>query len=166
MATNVDDVLTTLFIEEHARLERIVAHRMRDPELAADVVSEAFIRLQKRMAEGWVADDPPAWLTRVALNLAYSEGRHRRAGRRVTERLRAPAESPQPDDAAIGRDRLSRVFSALGALTPDDRSIVLAAANGADSAALAKHFGSTVGGARVRLYRARRHLHTALGDPV
>lgn len=164
MSSAHDEVLTHLHEEHRARLERIVNRRVRDHELAADLVSEAFVRLHRQLAEGRTPDDPAAWLTRVALNLAASEGRHRQVAVRVTPRIPRPRELDAPDDQVIGRDLLRRVVDALAGLSGEDRSLVLAAAAGASGAHLAATHGTSTSGARVRLYRARRRLREAVPD--
>ena len=166
MSTTQDELLTLWHLEHRARIERIVVSRTRDPEFAADVVSEAFVRLHHRMTAGWTPDDPAAWLTRVALNLVASEGRHRQVVQRVAPRLIAQELSGPPDEEVIGRDLLQRVRDALSALSIEDRSLVLAAADGATGAVLGADHGCTAGGARVRLHRARRRLRDAVAEPA
>lgn len=161
MSTVADDVLTRWHLEQRQRIERIVTRRTGDPELAADLVSESFARLHQRMTTGWVPDDGPAWLTRVALNLATSEGRHAQVVARMAPRLATHPELDRPEDVAVGRDRLERVLAAMAGLSEEDRRLVLGAANGADGATLAERSGRSVGGARVRLCRARRRLRLA-----
>lgn len=164
MSGSTDELITTWHMEHRARLERILTHRTGDPELAADAVSEAFVRLHERLQSGFVPDDAAAWLTHVALNIAASEGRHRKVVQRVTPRLSPPRPMPAPEDEVIGRDLLRRVAAALTAMPASDRSIVLAAAGGASSAALGAASGCTVGGARVRLCRARGRLRDAVPE--
>lgn len=166
MASIDDEVLTRLHQEHRVRLERIVTNRLRDPEAAADVVSEAFIRLQGKLADGWVPDDAAAWLTRVALNLAASEGRHRQVVNRVTPRLAQPRMAEPLEDEVIGRDALAQVARALARLSRQDQSIVMAAAGGATGAMLGVSHGCSAGDARVRLHRARRRLREAVAAAV
>ena len=108
--------------------------------------------------------DPTAWLCRVACNLATSEGRHRQVVNRTAARIPPPRPADAPDDVAIGRDLLYRVLGAMAILPPDDRSLVMAAADGASAIRLADLTGGTAGTARVRLHRARRRLREAVAE--
>jgi RNA polymerase sigma-70 factor (ECF subfamily) len=162
MASIDDEVLTRLHEQHRARLERIITNRLRDPEAAADVVSEAFIRLQAKIADGWAPDDAAAWLTRVALNLAASEGRHRQVVSRAAPRLAQPRQAEPLEDEVLGRDALAQVARALAGLSRQDQSLVLEAAGGATGAMLGVSHGCSAGDARVRLHRARRRLRDAV----
>lgn len=162
MAPIEDEILSRLHEDHRARLERMVAGRLRDPEAAADIVSESFIRLHRKMSAGWTPDDPAAWLARVALNLAASEGRHRQVVNRVTPRIEAPRAADQPEDAVVGRDLLGLVGRVLAGMSGQERSLILAAAGGATGAMLGASHGCSAGDARVRLHRARRRLREAV----
>ena len=164
MTTAHDALLTDLHETHRARLERIVTNRLRDPEVAADVTSEAFIRLHRELRDGRVPDEPAAWLTRVALNLAASEGRHRQVVFRVQASATPPPPVPGPADEVVGRDLLRRVARAMAGLPSEDRDLVLAAAAGSSGADLGAERGLSAATARVRLFRARQRLRTAIGD--
>jgi RNA polymerase sigma-70 factor (ECF subfamily) len=160
----MDDPIERLHRSERARIERCVSHRTGDPELAADVVSEAFLRLHRQTLGGTPPDQPAAWLTRVALNLAMSEGRHRQVVNRLQGSLPQPRAEATPDEVVSGRELARRLGGAIAALDPVDRDLVLAAAAGATGASMASATGRSEVGVRTRLHRARRQLRMALAD--
>ena len=49
---DADSLLAQLHESHRHRLERMVDRRLRDPELAKDLVSEAFLRLNRRLRRG------------------------------------------------------------------------------------------------------------------
>jgi len=161
-----DDRLVQLHVEHRARLERIVNRRLRDPEVAADLVSEAFLRLHRRLATADEPQDPAAWLTRVAINLALSEGRHRQVVRRTADRLPRPPLATSAEDTVLEREASADLASALGRLSAPDRRLLLAAAAGASGAELAEGSGRTNGCVRTRLCRARQRLRVELAAPI
>jgi RNA polymerase sigma factor (sigma-70 family) len=163
---DADALLARLHETHRARLERIVDRRLRDPELAADLVSEAFLRLHKQLATGQTPEDPAAWLTRVAVNLALSEGRHRQVVRRTADRLPRPGWARAAEDEVVARDAVARLSAALAELSSGDRLLVVAAAGGASGAQLAAATGRTEGGVRTRLFRARQRLRLDLAEPA
>ncbi len=159
-----DDMLVQLHLGDRARIERSVARRTGDPELAADVVSEAFLRLHRQILAGDRPEQPAAWLMRVAFNLAMSEGRHRQVASRLQGSLPRPVPLASPDDVVSGRDLARQLGAAISALDPVDRDLVLAAAGGATSARMAAETGRTEVGVRTRLHRARRQLRMAMAN--
>lgn len=164
MTATHDALLTELHEAHRPRLERLLTSRLRDPDVAADLTSEAFIRLHRELGEGRVPDEPAAWLTRVALNLAASEGRHRQVVVRVQASTPPAPPAPGPADEVVGRDLVRRVARAIAGLPTQDRDLVLAAAAGSTGADLGAERGLTAATARVRLFRARQRLRAAVGD--
>jgi RNA polymerase sigma factor (sigma-70 family) len=164
MSTDVR--LVQLHLEQRARLERMVLYRLRDPDLAADLVSEAFLRLHRRLRDGVAPTDAVAWLTRVTINLALSEGRHRAVVQRTADRLPRPMADVGPEEVALGRERAAQLAVALDRLPRFDRQLLLAAADGATGSELAAASGRTEGCVRTRLHRARRRLRDELAVPA
>ncbi len=118
----------------HAHFHRLVRYLDRlsgDPELAADLVQEAFIKLHER---GSLPDRPEAWLITVAMNL-FRNARSTRARRR---RLLTPARAeasladpmPTPGQAVETADVGRRVRVALDRLGERERNILLLRAEG------------------------------------
>ena len=97
-----DDAFVQLFESEYQRLFRYLDRLAGDPDLAADLAQEAFIRLYRR---GAMPERPGVWLITVALNLfrnirSTSTRRSRLLmGTRATAALSpSPAPSEQEND--------------------------------------------------------------------
>jgi RNA polymerase sigma factor (sigma-70 family) len=154
-----------LFDMHYPRLYRYMNRLSGDPELAADVVQEAFVRLYRR---GSLPDAPAAWLISVAMNLFRNEKTTR--GRRL--RLLTPAYGetahagapPQPDERVVAQDSRRRVRAALDRLPERERRMLLLQAEGyryRDIAAALKLNEASIG---VMLARARRAFRESYGD--
>ena len=70
--------------------------------VAEDVVQDALARAWERSGRGLEIDSLPAWVTTVALNLARSGLRRRKAERRATDRLGAEHRRVADSLAGIG----------------------------------------------------------------
>ena len=66
MALEFDALFSELFEREFPHLFRYLDRLSGEPDLAADLVQEAFVRLNDR---GEMPDRPALWLVTVALNL-------------------------------------------------------------------------------------------------
>ena len=129
MSTPHARLLTDLHERHRASLERLVTSRVRDPELAADVVSEAFVRLHR----GAVCRTRPGSAGGLAHARRLEPRRERGPNRRVVgaaaPRLAEPAAEDGPAELVAGRDDLRRVVRALADLSQPDRELVVGAAD-------------------------------------
>jgi RNA polymerase sigma-70 factor (ECF subfamily) len=139
-----------------------------DPDLAADVAQEAFVRLHRR---GEMPDQPAGWLVAVANNLVRDEQR------RVTRQLRllseepsrAPSGAPAADPSAdLERDeRIGAVRAALDRLTLRDRQALLLRHGGYSYREIAAALGlaeTSVGTTLVRAGHAFRAAFQEMHD--
>jgi RNA polymerase sigma factor (sigma-70 family) len=97
-----------------------------EPELAADVVQEAFIRLYQR---GSMPDTPAAWLISVAMNLFRNETTTRSRRLRLLSPVRGEhvigAPPSSPEQAVVAEESRQRVRLALDRLPERDRRMLL-----------------------------------------
>jgi DNA-directed RNA polymerase specialized sigma24 family protein len=110
-----DESFAELFGIHHERLLRVMNRLSGDPELAADVVQEAFVRLHRR---GALPHSPEAWLISVAMNQFRNEKTSRSRRLRLLGSARAEelrGEPPaDPAEAADAEESRYRVRQALG----------------------------------------------------
>jgi len=120
-----------LFEAHFRRLYRYLNRLSGDPELAADVAQEAFIKLYGR---GSLPDAPEAWLISVAMNLFRNADSTRR--RRL--RLMTPARGESvlgdppaaPDDTVEAEDSRLRVRRVLDRMPEREQRMLLLRAEG------------------------------------
>jgi RNA polymerase sigma-70 factor (ECF subfamily) len=154
-----------LFRAHYERLYRYLQRLSGDPELAADLTQETFVRLYRR---GALPDTPEAWLISVAMNLfrnARATGSRRR--RLLTlaraEKVHSDA-APTPEQAADAEESRRRVRAALEQVPERDRRMLLLQAEGyayRDIAAALSLHEASVG---TLLARARRAFLAAYGS--
>jgi RNA polymerase sigma factor (sigma-70 family) len=151
--TRQQDVLTLTPL-----IRRVVAARVRDPQVVDDLVQETFARLLQagpRLDDG--ALTPFAVV--LARNVAVSYVRGRSTEARHLHRLVELKEPDRPDERALRQEEARAVAEALARLPARDRSALLAnEVEGANTATLAAEFGSTPGAVAAQLARARAKL--------
>ena len=125
------DRFVDLFDAHFQRLYRFMNRLSGEPELAADLVQEAFVKLYRR---GSLPDAPEAWLISVAMNLFRNEKSTR--SRRL--KLLTPARSegalsdppPSPEEAVQGEDSRRSVRITLDRMPERERRMLLLRAEG------------------------------------
>ncbi len=157
-----DDMLEAIFRAHAAGLRGRLLAMTRDPAVADDLVSEAFIRLATQIRAGRTPDDPPAWLYRVGANLVVSRARRTNVATRAMPGLVRRDDARSPEDEVLDRERDLLLHDALGTLQPDDREIVVLAARGYRPEEIATMIGKSGPATRTRLCRARGRLRSSL----
>jgi RNA polymerase sigma-70 factor (ECF subfamily) len=159
--SSVRDAVETSYRAHAAAIRGKALQLTRDPELAADVTQETFLRLFVEAQAGRLPDNVGAWLYRTSANLVISGARHAAVGYRIAPRLvryDAPAE---PDDIAVLQEQHDELHLALATLSATDRAALLLAAHGATGDEIARRLGRSPVATRTLLSRARRRLRAA-----
>jgi RNA polymerase sigma-70 factor (ECF subfamily) len=134
----------------------------RDPDIAKEVVQEAFVRAWQSPKTPRDPGEFRRWLYRIVVNLIRD---HQRKQQR---RLRfVPLHTPDPDPVAEADRRLSNstLRQALLQLSPTEREVVyLRFFEDAPFAEVARMLGARQVTIRVRLHRALRKLRKTLRD--
>ena len=146
----------------HARLYRTACLILRDPDLAADAVQDAFV---SAWVDAKAIRDPArfeAWLNRLLVRSCFRVARRTRR-RAAVELPMLPIELPAPDReiALVAlRDEMGRAFSHL---TPEHRAVLVAhhylQLSDGDAAAAV---GIPVGTYKSRLHRATEALRASI----
>jgi len=152
------------FDERYAPLVRYLARLVGEPESAADLAQEAFVRLFQR---GSMPDDPAAWLVSVAHNLLRNErqqiARRLRLLQQRGEEL-APRESGVAADAALdARELRANVRRALDALPERERQMLLLRYEGFSYREIARALAINETSVGTLLARAKTAFREALG---
>lgn len=125
--TSWSETLSSLFLAHRARIEAFVARRTRDPEVAADLTQETFLRLA-RMPDGEKVEDGVRYLFAVATNLIRDHqrqsARHRRrdAGPPGEE---IPADAPDAAAVLAARQDMALLRRAIEGLPDKTRMVFL-----------------------------------------
>lgn len=150
-----------LYREYAADVHRFAVYLSADPQLADDLVSEAFVRV-------WTARERVelttvrAYLFAIVRNLFLQHLRHERRRAPLDERI--ADDQPDPEARATDQSRLQAVLAALHALPEVDRAAVLMRANGElPYEEIAAALRISVAAAKVKVHRARLRLAEALG---
>ena len=156
--------MADLFDVHHPRLFRLARRLARNPDDAADLVQETFLRAARapdRVPRGRTSEE--AWLVRVMINVCRDGWRQSAVRQRavVSGRVAAPgASNPEPGLLAH-----VMVWQALERLPPRRRAIlVLYELEGTPIADIARLTGVTPVTVRWHLMRARREMMCVLGD--
>ena len=154
--------------EHHAaEVHGFLVRTVRDGDVAADLLADAFTKLLVEERGGRWPDHPRAWLYRVASNLAMSRGRRLQAAARVDRALQArheDRESASPDAEVLRRERRGDLDRALSLLGADARAALLLAAQGFDGATIAVTIGRTEAATRTLMCRSRMRLRDELRE--
>jgi len=161
---SIDEMVESSFRDYSAAIRGKALQLTRDPELAADVTQEAFLRLFIEAQAGRTPDNISAWLYRTTFNLIVSGVRHTAVEHRMAPRLIRDDAPAQPEAVAALREAQGEVHLLLAGLPPVDRTALLMAAHGASGMEMASHLGRTPVATRAVLCRARRRLRVATLD--
>jgi len=143
------------------RLMAYVLARVRDRELAQDVVAEAFARAYQRWESLRSEEALSHWLYTIAHNVLSS---HLRAQARAAHRMlrlsaMAAAEAPSPEEKAIYGDELGQLSRMLDRLSERERRVLSLRFDGElTSREIAHLLGLSECNVRIILHRALRRL--------
>jgi RNA polymerase sigma-70 factor (ECF subfamily) len=146
------------YLASRADLLRQLTAMTSEPELAQDVLQEAFARAWQRWSRVSELEDPRAWVRTVAWRLAISQFRRRKvADRFLAGARRRPPTEATPEDA-LDLDQ------ALRLLNPVYRqALVLHDLYGYTVEQVAVECGVAVGTVKSRLSRGRAAVAASLG---
>jgi len=161
-----DAVVVAAWTDHHEELYGFLVRTTRDPEMAADLLCEAFLRLTREVRAERTPDNVRAWLYRVAGNLAVSRGRRIAAGLRWLTRTMAAGRTAAVDDPpeihVLAQEGRAELVGTLDDLSPDARAALLLSAEGFSGAEIADAIGRSEAATRTLLCRTRLHVRNRL----
>lgn len=149
--TAVTQVISQWFDDHHDAMFRYLTRIVGQPEQAADLVQETFLRAMKVLDPALLPAIPQAWLFRIASNLALD---HLRRQRRWSWFMRSWQPETNNFDQHI--ETTQTIRGCLAKLKPQDAEVLLMVHYaGCSPAEVAKLNGEELGAVRKRLSRAR-----------
>lgn len=162
------DDFTRVFDAHFRRLYRYLDRLSGDPDQAADLAQEAFMRLYRR---GSLPDEPGAWLAAVATNLFRNAHttrvRRERLLRVVPEATQFSDHAIEPAVDAAHSDTSRRVRRVLDTMPERERELLLLRGEGYSYRELAAALGlneASVGTLLARAKQTFRGLYEAKTD--
>lgn len=157
--------LEGLFARHHAEIHAYLSRMLRDPELAADLTQDAFVRAYRAWAD---LDDPAkarAWLYQIAHRVALDEIRRRKIIRFVPWSGESRGSVPSAERLVL-ESRLSGELERALARIPERQraALLLAEVHDLNGLELAAAMGTSHVAARALLTRARESLRRALAE--
>ncbi len=152
-----------LFRLHHAEIYAYLARMVRDPEVAADLAQETFVKAYRAFD---TLEDPAharAWLYQIAGRTALDELRRRRLVRFVPWTGESRGVAASAEETALQRRVSGELEQALAAIPARQRqAILLAELHELTGVELAQALGVSHVAARALLTRARESLRQAL----
>jgi RNA polymerase sigma-70 factor (ECF subfamily) len=160
----LDAWIETAYRDHAAAIHAVALRSTRDPEAAADVTQEVFLRLFTEARAGRSPDNVRAWLYRASANLIVSRARRATVARRFAPLFLCRDTPAEPDAISIDREQHSALALALSTLPAIERTALLMAAQGASGIEIAGYVGRSEAATRTMMCRARLRLRITLTE--
>ena len=173
-AVGDEDACTRLVTDHQRMVYQLGLHLLGDPQEAADLSQEVFLRIFKTLSQFRGQSTLRTWIYRIVVNQASNRQRWWRRRRRAQQvaleehtaahgELRESRSYAMPDQVLQQREIAGRVWQALDQLPFDQRAvIVLREIDGLSYEEIATSLGVAVGTVKSRLARARGTLRAVL----
>jgi len=171
------DAFEALYRAYQGGIYTFIWSQVREPELAADLTQDTFVRAWESLPRLRQAGAFRGWLYRIARNLVRDEVRSGHARLETVASALAgdgdpglhepAAESDGPEDVLVTKEMKGEVWRALESLTPEQReAVVMHHMQGMGTSEIAKVMGVRPGTVMSRLARARDALRKQLSGYV
>ncbi|HJW21118.1 MAG TPA: RNA polymerase sigma factor [Candidatus Limnocylindrales bacterium] len=153
----------SLFAKHHTEIYAYLVRMLRDPDLAADLTQDAFVKAYKAYATLEKDENARAWLYQIAHRVALDEIRHRRIIRMVPWSGESRGAAPSAERLAMDLRLSGPLERALARIPERQRAaLLLAEVHDLTGLELAAAMGVSHVAARAILTRARDSLRRAL----
>lgn len=143
--------------DRHAgRVQGLALRMVRRRDWAEDVMQETFVKVWKNATSFRGDSKPGTWIASIALNEARM--RLRGESRRPAEMLGDSAEAVAAPEGPEEDPRLEALRKELGQVEPEEREMLLLAAQGIGYDEIGRAMNLSSDQVRGRLYRARKAL--------
>lgn len=147
--------------DRHAgRVQGMALRMVRRRDWAEDVMQETFVKVWKNAGAFRGDSKPGTWIASIALNEARM--RLRGESRRPAEALGDTAENVPSPEGPEEDPRLEALRKELAQVEPEEREMLLLAAQGIGYDEIGRATGLSADQVRGRLYRARKALATRM----
>ena len=154
-----------LFARHHGEIYAYLIRMLRDPELAADLAQDAFIRAYRAHASLADPTKARAWLYQIANRVALDEIRRRKIVHFIPWTGESRGAAPSAERLAMDTRFSGELERALGRIPERQRSaLLLAEVHDLTGVELAASLGTSHVAARALLTRARESLRRALAE--
>jgi RNA polymerase sigma-70 factor (ECF subfamily) len=153
-----------LFAQHQREIYAYLVRMLRDPELAADLTQDAFIRAYRAHADLEDIAKARAWLYQIAHRVALDEIRRRKIIRFVPWTGESRGASPSAERLVLDARLSGDLERALRRIPERQRSALLAEVHEMTGLELAAALGTSHIAARALLTRARESLRRALAE--
>lgn len=157
----------TLVSAHSAEIFAYLWRMTRDEADAQDCLQEAFLRAYRAYDRLDGRAQHRAWLYRIATNVALTHLKHhgREAARRAPLFPDLPDAAPSPGEAAIRRETLTAIASAVERLPEQQRAaLILRKYQAVSYAEIGEMLGCSAEAARANVYQAMKRLRHELGE--
>jgi len=152
-----------LFAKHHGEIYAYLVRMLRDPELAADLTQDAFVKAYKNYDTLQKDENARAWLYQIAHRVALDELRRRKIIRMVPWTGEARGAAPSAERIALDLRLSGPLERALAQIPERQRAaLLLAELHDLTGLELAAAMGVSHVAARAILTRARESLRRAL----
>jgi RNA polymerase sigma-70 factor (ECF subfamily) len=152
-----------LFGRHHAEIYAYLLRMLREPELAADLTQDAFIKAYRNYETLEKPENARAWLYQIAHRVALDEIRRRKIIRFLPWTGESPGSAPSAERLVLDTRLSSDMQRALARIPERQRAaLLLAELHDLTGVELASALGVSHVAARALLTRARESLRQAL----
>jgi RNA polymerase sigma-70 factor (ECF subfamily) len=156
-----------LFDEFSAPIYNYVLRMVADPDRAADITQDTFIKAYRKLDTVTDAASTRSWLYRIATNTAIDDMRRRRMVTPMRDDAptfaNRPDERPGPEAQVMASTLDERVQRALGTLRPNHRQcLLLSDLEDMSAQQIGEVMGLSYAAVRTLLCRARGEMRRAL----
>jgi RNA polymerase sigma-70 factor (ECF subfamily) len=153
----------TLFAKHHGEIYAYLMRMMRDPEMAADMTQDAFVKAYKNYASLEKPENARAWLYQIAHRVALDEIRRRKIIRFLPWTGESKGSAPSAEHLVMEARLSGDMQRALARIPERQRAaLLLAELHDLTGLELAAALGVSHVAARALLTRARESLRQAL----